>query len=44
MRTEGGRRLAAQRRTRMLEFARELRAEFAEFSNSGADRSGSSDE
>jgi len=37
MRTESGRRLGARRRTRMLEFARELRTEYAEFS-SGAGR------
>ena len=38
MRTEVGRRLAARRRTRMLEFARELRAEYAEFSSESASR------
>ena len=37
MRTDNGRRLAAPRRERMLEFARVLRAEHAEFSRAGKD-------
>ncbi|HKD19438.1 MAG TPA: hypothetical protein VKG23_16415 [Thermoanaerobaculia bacterium] len=38
LRTENGRRLAAPRRERMLEFARALRAEHAEFSRAAKDR------